>query len=417
MSITPTSSIPAAETAAIIVSLVLIVGKIIILFVVCRKRAEIGKTSDNTQDSRFLTLTMDKFLNDMEREKPIRFTSQQLRIATDNFTNLLGSGGFGAVYKGIFSNGTIVAVKVLYANSNKRIEEQFMAEVSTIGRLYHFNLVRLYGFCFERNLRALVYEYMKNGSLDKYLFRDHKTLGFENLHQIAVGTARGIAYLHEECQHRIIHYDIKPGNILLDGSFSPKVADFGLAKLCNRENTHITMTGGRGTPGYAAPELWMPFPITHKCDVFSFGMLLFEIIGRRRNLDISLPESQKWFPKWVWKKFESGEVGDLIIVCGIEEKDRKMAERMVKVALWCVQHRPQLRPSMSVVVKMLEGAVEIPTPINPFEYMISEIPCPALPPHASQTSSILDSDSSQMTTGSNLVHATPIMKKYEIEIA
>lgn len=360
---------------------------------------------------------MDKFLNDMEREKPIRFTSLQLRIATDNFTNLLGSGGFGAVYKGIFSNGTIVAVKVLYGNSSKRIEEQFMAEVSTIGRLHHFNLVRLYGFCFERNLRALVYEYMRNGSLDKYLFHDHKTLGFENLHKIAVGTARGIAYLHEECQHRIIHYDIKPGNILLDESFSPKVADFGLAKLCNRENTHITMTGGRGTPGYAAPEMWMPFPITHKCDVYSFGMLLFEIIGRRRNLDSSLPESQEWFPKWLCKKFESGELGDLIIVCGIEEKDKEMAERMVKVAIWCVQHRPQLRPLMSVVVKMLEGAVEIPKPLNPFEYMISEIPCPALPPHASHTSSFLDSDSSQMITGSNFVHATPIMKKYEIEIA
>ena len=188
-----------------------------------------------------MTLTMNKFLNDMEREKPIKFTSQQLRIATDNFTNLLGSGGFGSVYKGIFSNGSIVAVKVLYGNSDKRIEDQFKAEVSTIGRFHHFNLVRLYGFCFEKNLRALVYEDMGNGSLDKYSFRENKILGFEKLHEIAVGTARGIAYLHEECQQRIIHYDIKPGNILLDANFLPKVADFGLAKLSNRENTHITV--------------------------------------------------------------------------------------------------------------------------------------------------------------------------------
>jgi hypothetical protein len=157
-------------------------------------------------DSRFLTLTMDKFLNDMEREKPIRFTSQQLRIATGNFTNLLGSGGFGLVYKGIFSNETKVAVKILHGSSDKSIEEQFMAEVSTIGRLHHFNLVRLYGFCFEKHTRALVYEYMGNGSLDRYLFREHNILGFEKLHEIAVGTVRGIAYLHEECQQRIIHH-------------------------------------------------------------------------------------------------------------------------------------------------------------------------------------------------------------------
>ncbi|KAL5549214.1 hypothetical protein UlMin_004445 [Ulmus minor] len=369
----------------------------------CRRRSE------------FLTITINKFLNDMEREKPIRFTSQELRMATDKFTKLLGSGGFGTVYKGNLGNGMIVAVKVLYGSSDKRIEEQFMAEVGTIGRVHHFNLVRLFGFCFERHLRALVYEFMGNGSLDKFLFGEQKMLGFEKLHEIAVGTARGVAYLHEECQQRIIHYDIKPGNILLDSNFSPKVADFGLAKIINRENTHVTMTGGRGTPGYTAPELWMPFPITYKCDVYSFGMLLFEIVGRRRNLDVSRAESQEWFPRWVWKKFESGELGDLMICCGIEEKDKEIAERMVKVALLCVQHSPQPRPMMSIVVKMLEGAVEIPNPSNPFGYMTG-LPCPVQPAHSMHTSSFLDSNSSQMITGSNFVHGTPVMMKYEIDI-
>ncbi|CAJ2637762.1 unnamed protein product [Trifolium pratense] len=123
----------------------------------------------------------------MEREKPIRFTGQQLRIATENYSNLLGSGGFGMVYKGIFNNGIIVAVKVLRGSSNKKIDEQFMAEVGTIGRIHHFNLVRLYGFCFERNLIALVYEYMDNGSLDRYLFDEKKTLEYEKLHEIAIG--------------------------------------------------------------------------------------------------------------------------------------------------------------------------------------------------------------------------------------
>ncbi|XP_041019118.1 G-type lectin S-receptor-like serine/threonine-protein kinase At1g34300 [Juglans microcarpa x Juglans regia] len=392
--------------------------KIAIVFAVCDKlRARTGSGTVSS-DTRFMTLTMDKFLNDMEREKPIRFTSQQLRIATDNFTNLLGSGGFGSVYKGIFSNGTLVAVKVLYGNSDKRIDEQFMAEVSTIGRVHHLNLVRLFGFCFEKHLRALVYEYMGNGSLDMYLFHENKKLGFENLHEIAVGTARGIAYLHEECQQRIIHYDIKPGNILLDAKFLPKVADFGLAKLCNRENTHVTMTGGRGTPGYAAPEMWMPYPITHKCDIYSFGMLLFEILGRRRNLDTRLTESQEWFPMWVWKNFERGELGELTMVCGIEAKYRETAERMVKVALLCVQYRPDSRPLMSEVVKMLEGVVEIPTPLNPFQHMLGVAPCPIAPSPPLQTGSSLDSElSTQTVTRSTSIGATPLMRTYEIEIA
>ncbi|KAG4949292.1 hypothetical protein JHK82_042499 [Glycine max] len=347
----------------------------------------------------------------MEREKPIRFTDQQLRIATDNYSNLLGSGGFGTVYKGIFTNGTMVAVKVLRGSSDKKIEEQFMAEVGTIGRIHHFNLVRLYGFCFEKNLIALVYEYMGNGSLDKYLFHERKTLGYEKLHEIAVGTARGIAYLHEECRQRIIHYDIKPGNILLDRNFNPKVADFGLAKLCNKDNTHITMTGGRGTPGYAAPELWMPFPITHKCDVYSFGMLLFEIIGRRRNLDIKRAESQEWFPIWVWKRFDTAQLGELIIVCGIEEKSKEIAERMIKIALWCVQYRPELRPIMSVVVKMLEGSLEVPEPGNPFQHLMGAVTF-AHPVQDSQTynTTTTSSGSFVMVTNSSIICATPIMR-------
>ncbi|KAH1041639.1 hypothetical protein GLYMA_09G056000v4, partial [Glycine max] len=338
--------------------------------------------TDSSSDMHFLTLSMDKFLSNMEREKPIRFTEKQLGIATDNYSTLLGSGGFGEVYKGNLSDGTTVGVKVLRGNSDKRIEEQFMAEVGTIGKIHHLNLVQLYGFCFERDLRALVYEYMANGSLDRYLFRKKKTLGYEKLYAIAVGTARGIAYLHEDCKQRIIHYDIKPGNILLDSNFNPKVADFGLARLCSRENTHITMTGGRGTPGYAAPELWLPFPVTHKCDVYSFGMLLFEIIGRRRNLDINLPESQEWFPVWVWKRFGAGDLAELMTA-----------------SLLCVQYRSESRPIMSDVVKMLEGSVEICKPLNSFQHMMNGT-FPGLSVQASQTdaNTSIDFSSSAMVT-------------------
>ncbi|KAI5348675.1 PREDICTED: rust resistance kinase Lr10 [Prunus dulcis] len=292
---------------------------------------------------------MDKFLNDMEREKPIRFTTQQLRIATDIFTHLLSSGGSGAVYKGVFGNGTHVAVKVLNWSPDKRTEEQFMAEVSTIGRIHQFNLVRLYCFCFERHLRALVYEYMPNGSFDKFLFHGSKILRFEKLHEIAIGTAKGIAYLHED-----------------------------------------------------------------------FGMLLFEIIGRRRNLDINIQDSQDWFARWVWKKFEPGELRELMVVCGIEEKDKERAERMVKVALWCVQYKPEVRPLMSVVVRMLEGAAEIPRPsVNPFRNLMPGTLHPNKP-----VGSAFDSErttasgliSFQTVTEFSVMHATAFMTKYEIDI-
>ncbi|KAJ1687599.1 hypothetical protein LUZ63_018989 [Rhynchospora breviuscula] len=310
---------------------------------------------------------MDRFLSEVLKEMPIKFTSLHLEAFTGNFSEKIGAGGFGVVYKGQLPNGILIAVKVLNSDLQKRAEEQFMAEVSTIGRTYHLNLVRLYGFCFEPTVKALVYEYLENGSLEEHLFTMEKKIETDKLFEIAIGTAKGIRYLHEECQQRIIHYDIKPGNVLLTASFSPKVADFGLAKLCDRENTHVTISGARGTPGYAAPELWMPLPVTHKCDVYSFGMLLFEIIGRRRNLNVDL-QSQEWYPRWVWQKFDNGELDTVLLVANVEDENRNKVDRMCKVALWCVQHRPEERPTMSSVVRMLEGDDEIQAPADPFPH-------------------------------------------------
>lgn len=320
--------------------------------------------------------TMERFLSDMAREKPTRFTSQELATCVCDFSQVLGSGGFGVVYKGEFKNGIQVAVKVLKDTTVKKLEEQFMAEVSTMGRTYHFNLVRLYGFCYEPSMRALVYEYMEKGALDKLLFSQQSaSLRFETLHRISIGIAKGIAYLHEECHQRIIHYDIKPENVLLDLFLNPKVADFGLARLSNRESTSMVMSGCRGTPGYAAPELWTPYPVTYKCDVYSFGMVLFEIVGRRRNHDVALSgESQEWIPRWAYDKFNNGDLIQMFSVLGIdEEEDKEKAERMVKVALWCVQYLPNSRPKMSTVVRMLEGGVDIDPPPNPFEHLIDNL--------------------------------------------
>ncbi|KAI3801627.1 hypothetical protein L1987_29736 [Smallanthus sonchifolius] len=178
------------------------------------------------------------------------------------------------------------------------------------------------------------------------------------------------------------------------------------------------LVGGRGTPGYAAPELWMPLPVTHKCDVYSYGMLLFEIIGRRRNMDVTLGDSQEWFPIWAWGKYEKKQLNDLVIVCGIEDKDQEVVKRMVKVALCCVQYRPETRPVMSIVVKMLEGALEVPEPSNPFSHLFSG---------ANEAGDSLariawnvgssDWSTSDTVTKSTVVAGTPTMNRYEITMA
>ncbi|XP_031276472.1 LOW QUALITY PROTEIN: rust resistance kinase Lr10-like [Pistacia vera] len=336
--------------------------------------------------------TMENFLQEMAREKPVRFIAQQLYSFTSNYSTRLGSGDFGVVYKGQFPNGMRIAVKVLTWSVDKRAEEQFMAEVGIIGRTYLINLVRLYGFCHDQYMSALVYEFMENGSLDK-----------------------GLAYLHEECQQRIIHYDIKPGNILLDENFFPRVGDFGLTKLGNRDNTHVTLTGYRGTPGYSAPEFLLKnHPITHKCDVYSFGMVLFVIIGRRKNTIVGPGGSLDWFPKHVWDAYEKDELNIMTVACGIEEKDREKVERMSKVALWCVQDSPEGRAPMSAVVKMLEGGVEIVPPPKPFQYLFSVGMTALNPLETSDGSSYTTSEESQSRWYKEI---TPIMAKYEIQMA
>lgn len=357
--------------------------------------------------------TVENFLNEIAREKPIRFTSQQLALFTGNYATQLGAGGFGSVYKGELPNGVSVAVKVFRGNLDNSVEEQFMAEVGTMGRTYHINLVRLYGFCFDAAVRALVYEYMENGSLDKYLYDKDRKLNWETLQEVVIGTAKGIRYLHEECQQKIIHYDIKPGNILLDSNFNPKVADFGLAKLTNRVATHVTLAGNRGTPGYMAPEIWMNLPVTHKCDVYSFGMLLFDVVGRKWNRGAATAgnstESLRWFPKFVYQKFEGGASGEIMSSCEIEEANREEAERICKVALWCVQMNADARPPMSKVVKMLEGEMEIvPVPMNdPFPYLNGGGP---------EFDVWNEGGTSTGSSLSNYSATTPIMRKYEIGI-
>ncbi|GLU01163.1 hypothetical protein SLE2022_184850 [Rubroshorea leprosula] len=360
--------------------------------------------------------TMENFLQEWDKEKPVRYTAQQLDDFTRNYSKRLGSGAYGDVYEGQFPNGVKIAVKLLKEKYEGAAKKQFMAEIGTIGRTHRINLVRLYGFCYDGNTSALVYEFMENGSLDNYLFGKKEMIEWEKLHVIAVGIAKGIAYLHQDCQQRIIHYDIKPANILLDANFLPKVAAFGLAKLCNKDSTHDSVTGFKGTLGYSAPEFFLRnHPITYKCDVYSFGMLLFEIVGMRRNKVSSSSESLEWFPKVVLDKYQKGELAELIKSYGIKKEDMEKAERMSLAALWCVQDSPGARPPMSAVVKMLEGGVEIMPPPKPTHLLFSSLETNAVkPPNAATGSS---SSSSEESASYWYKDTTSIMAKYEIQVA
>ncbi|KAM1092521.1 hypothetical protein ACFX19_020091 [Malus domestica] len=206
---------------------------------------------------------------------------------------------------------------------------------------------------------------MSNGSLADVLFAPERQTCWEERVRIARNIARGFLYLHEECDTQIIHCDVKPQNILMDEYMCPKISDFGLAKLLKADQTRTT-TGIRGTKGYVAPEWHRKMPITVKADVYSFGVVLLEIICCRRNVDWNLPEEEAVLDELAYPCFESGEHGKLV---GEQEVDTRQFERMIKVALWCIQDEPSLRPSMKKVLLMLEGTVEIPIPPSPNSFL------------------------------------------------
>ncbi|KAJ4729928.1 S-receptor-like serine/threonine-protein kinase [Melia azedarach] len=295
----------------------------------------------------------------------VAFTYKDLQTATKNFSDKLGGGGFGSVFKGVLPNSSVIAVKKLESLSQG--EKQFRTEVSTIGNIQHVNLVRLLGFCSEGTKRLLVYDYMANGSLDSHLFheKDSKVLDWKTRYQIALGTARGLAYLHEKCRDCIIHCDIKPENILLDAELCPKVADFGLAKLVGREFSRV-LTTMRGTRGYLAPEWISGVAITTKADVYSYGMMLFEIVSGRRNSEQSEDGRVKFFPTWAAKLTTEG--GDLLSLLDPRlegNADVEELSRICKVACWCIQDEETHRPSMGQVVQILEGVLDVTMPPIP----------------------------------------------------
>ncbi|CAL5394668.1 unnamed protein product [Camellia sinensis] len=296
---------------------------------------------------------------------PVRFSNKELRVATRNFKEKLGGGGFGSVFKGVLQDGTEVAVKRL--DKMGHAMREFLAEVETIGSIHHFNLVRLIGFSAEKSSCLLVYEYMINRSLDNWIFyRDQKPcLDWETRKKVIHGIAKGLAYLHEECRQRIIHLDIKPQNILLDENFNAKISDFGLSKLIDRDESQV-LTTLRGTPGYIAPECGQS-RITVKVDIYSFGIVLLEIVSGRRNLDRSRSESSKHLLSLLQEKAEEDQLLEIVETLDDDEEVRDHREemvRLIRIAAWCLQNDHTKRPLMSTVVKVLEGVMEVDPNIN-----------------------------------------------------
>ncbi|CAL4977419.1 unnamed protein product [Urochloa decumbens] len=242
---------------------------------------------------------------------PTRFTFQQLQEATNQFRDKLGEGGFGSVFEGQHREERIAVKRLDRADQGKR---EFLAEVQTIGNIHHVNLVRLIGFCAEKSHRLLVYEYMPKGSLDKWIFyqNDSSTapLDWKTRRKIITHIAKGLSYLHEECMKRIAHLDVKPQNILLDENFNAKLSDFGLCKVIDRDTSQV-ITRMRGTPGYLAPE-WLTSQITEKADVYSFGIVVMEMISGRKNLDTSQSEESVHLITLLEEKVKSDEIADLI---------------------------------------------------------------------------------------------------------
>ncbi|KAI7739377.1 hypothetical protein M8C21_010720 [Ambrosia artemisiifolia] len=302
-----------------------------------------------------------------------RYKYSKLKKMTNSFQEKLGQGGYGSVYKGHLPDGRLVAVKLLSeAIGNGK---DFINEVASISRTSHVNIVTLLGFCFEGNKRALLYEFMPNGSLDKFIRGDEHNLDWNTLFQITKGIARGLEYLHTGCNTRIVHFDIKPHNILLDEEFVPKISDFGLAKLCKKETSTVSMTGARGTAGFMAPEVFIRGlgGASHKSDVYSYGMMILDMTGARRlNNARCTSTSDDYFPDWIYKQVEVvGGLGEY----GVTTKEEEgLARKMMMVSLWCIQSNPSDRPSISKVVEMLEGSLE--SLQVPPRHVMSSLPMP-----------------------------------------
>ncbi|KAK6941612.1 Protein kinase domain [Dillenia turbinata] len=308
---------------------------------------------------------------------PTKFRYKEIEEATDDFKALLGEGASASVFKGVLNDGTSIAVKRI--DGEEHGEKEFKSEVAAIASVQHVNLVRLLGYCIvPGGPRYLVYDFISNGSLDNWIFPQREgrnrpfpggCLSWDLRYRVAIEVAKALSYLHRDCRSRILHLDVKPENILLDENYMAHVSDFGLSKLMGKDESRV-ITTIRGTRGYLAPEWLLEHGISDKCDVYSYGMVLLEMVGGRRNVrfvEKGVGKSQRkyqYFPKLVSEKIKEGklmEVVDQRLIEG-EGVEEMQVKTLVYTALWCIQERARLRPTMARVVEMLEGRAPVDEP-------------------------------------------------------
>ncbi|CAM8996322.1 unnamed protein product [Rhodiola kirilowii] len=293
---------------------------------------------------------------------------ETIRAAVGNFSDehKLGQGGFGAVYKGKFVDGQEIAVKRLAQNSGQG-DAEFQNEVMLLAKLQHKNLVKLLGFCLQGHERLLIYEYVPNASLDKFLFNTHKRsfLDWEMRYKIIKGIARGLLYLHEDSRLRIIHRDLKAGNVLLDADMNPKISDFGMARLFLMDQTRAKTTKIVGTYGYMAPEYVLNGQFSAKSDVYSFGVIIMEMITGQRISSFTVAEVAEDLISFAWESWRNGRIFDIIDPT-LKNGPRDEILRSIHIGLLCVQESVTARPNMASVVPMLNGiSLSLPLPSRP----------------------------------------------------
>ncbi|WCJ33262.1 Protein kinase family protein [Euphorbia peplus] len=352
----------AVSDIALVINLIarFVLAPIVIIGFLVHKRRTTKKTKHNKEIN----------LSNQQSLIPRRYSYSDLIEITNNFKDKLGKGGFGTLFKGQLADSYVVAVKML--GESKFSNDDFTNEVSIFGKIHHVNVAKLVGFCSEESHHALVFEYLANGSLDKFIFSRGpavQPLSWEIFLGIAIGTARGIEHLHVGCDVCILHFDIKPHNVLLDSNFIPKVSDFGLAKFYPKEYDFVSISTRRGTLGYIAPELISTNlrSVSCKSDVYSFGMLLLEMARGRIKIDATENNLERaYFASWVYEHLNEG--GELEVE-NSSEIEVGIAKKICIVGLWCIQKNASDRPLMTKVVEMLEGNDNgLHLPPSPFSF-------------------------------------------------
>ncbi|KAL8112893.1 hypothetical protein AgCh_020266 [Apium graveolens] len=392
------------KTQTVIIIVAVIVGFIILLvLLVCiTKRKRRKKTA---------TGGLQNEMEDVNSTESLQYDFGTVEVATNHFSdsNKIGEGGFGAVYKGTLQNGEEIAVKRLSAGSSQG-QHEFKNEVILVAKLQHRNLVRLLGFCFKGTERLLIYEFVPNASLDHFIFVKRSFMDWEKRYKIIGGIARGLLYLHEYSRLRIIHRDLKASNVLLDAEMNPKIADFGMARLFNLDETQGVTNRIVGTYGYMAPEYAMHGQFSVKSDVFSFGILVLEIVSGQKNNCFRNGDNVEDLASFAWKNWREGTASTILDPILINNNSASIREmiRCIHIGLLCVQENVTNRPTMAAVMLMLNSfSLTLQVPSEPAFFLPSNIEPEALPLHTDNFSSRVTHKSSDYS-----IDRAPITDSY-----